>query len=154
MAAEQTRAIAGGCHCGNLRLELQWPVGAEQMPARACGCSFCTKHGGVWTSHPAVRLVLRIGDLAEAMRYRFGTGTADFHVCRACGAVPTVTCALEGRTYAVVNVNCLEAVDPATLDCVRTDFEGEAVADRLARRRARWIAEVTIESGPHRSARW
>jgi hypothetical protein len=81
-------------------------------------------------------------------RYRFGTGTADFHVCRACGAVPAVTCALEGRTYAVVNVNCLEGVDPATLNRVATDFEGEAAADRLARRRARWIAEVAIEAGP------
>jgi hypothetical protein len=59
-----------------------------------------------------------------------------------------VTCALAGRTYAVVNVNCLEGVDPATLNRVATDFEGEAAADRLARRRARWIAEVAIESGP------
>jgi hypothetical protein len=143
MAAEQTHVIAGGCHCGNLRLELQWP--AERMPARRCSCSFCTKHGGVWTSHPAARLVLRIADPAKAARYRFGTGTADFHVCCACGAVPAVTCALDGHTYAVVNVNCLESVDQATLDHAAADFEGEAVADRLARRRSRWIAEVAIE---------
>jgi hypothetical protein len=120
MAAEQIRAMAGSCHCGNLRLELQWPVSAGEMPARACGCSFCTKHGGVWTSHPAARLVLRIADPAEATRYRFGTGTAD----------------------------CLEGVDLAALDRVSIDFEGEAVADRLARRQARWIAEVAIEAGP------
>ena len=150
MAAEQTRAIAGGCHCGNLRLELYWAAGVEQMPARVCGCSFCTKHGGVWTSHPAAWLVLRIADMAEATRYRFGTGTADFHVCRACGAVPAVTCALEGRVYAVVNVNCLEGIDPATLDRIATDFEGEAPGDRLARRRARWIAQVAIEARPAR----
>ena len=106
------------------------------------------QHGGVWTSHPAARLVLRIADPAEATRYRLGTGTADFHVCRACGAVPAVTCVLDGRTYAVVNVNCLEGVDPATLHRVPTNFEGEAVADRLGRRRARWIAEVAIEAGP------
>jgi hypothetical protein len=92
--------------------------------------------------------VLRIADPAKATRYRFGTGTAEFHVCRACGAVPAVTCVLDGRTYAVVNVNCLEGVDPTRLDRVATDFDGEAVADRLARRRARWIAEVTIETGP------
>jgi hypothetical protein len=48
----------------------------------------------------------------------------------------------------VVNVNCLEGVDPNILDRVPTDFEGEAVADRLARRQARWIAEVAIEVGP------
>jgi hypothetical protein len=148
MAAEQMYEITGGCHCGNLRLELQWPAGAERMPARACGCSFCTKHGGIWTSHPAARLTLRIADPAKATRYRFGTGTADFHVCCACGAVPAVTCTLEGRTYAVVNVNCLDGVDQARLDHMAADFEGKAVADRLARRRARWIAEVAIDAGP------
>ena len=124
------------------------PEQTLELPARACGCSFCTKHGGIWTSHPAARLMLRIADPAKATRYRFGTSTADFHVCRACGAVPAVTCALEDRTYAVVNVNCLDGVDPATLDRVATDFEGEATADRLARRRTRWIAEVAIEAGP------
>lgn len=149
MATGQTRLIAGGCHCGNLRLELQWPAAAEGMPARACGCSFCTKHGGLWTSHPAARLALRIADPAQTRPYRFGSGTADFHVCRACGVVPAVTCTLDGRAYAVVNVNCLEGVDPATLDRARTDFEGETTADRLARRRARWIAEVAIEVAPN-----
>jgi hypothetical protein len=148
MAVERTRAIAGGCHCGNVRLELQWPTDTETMPARACGCSFCTKHGGVWTSHPAARLVLRIADPAAATPYCFGTGTAEFHICRVCGAVPAVTCTLERRTYAVVNVNCLEGVDPATLDRARTDFEGEALSDRLSRRRARWIADVAIATGP------
>ena len=148
MAAEPTRVIAGGCHCGNLRIELRWPAGAEKMPARACGCGFCTRHGGLWTSHPGARLVLRIADPAAATRYRFGTGTADFHVCRTCGVVPAVTCTLEGRAYAVVNVNCLEGIDPATLDRAPTDFEGETTTDRLARRRARWIAEVTIDTGP------
>jgi hypothetical protein len=147
MAAERTRAIAGGCHFGNLRLELHWPAGTGEMPARACGCTFCTKHGGVWTSHRAARLVLRIANPAEATQYRFGTGTADFHVCRACGAVPVVTCALEGRIYAVVNVNCLEGIDPASLDRIPTDFEGETATERLTRRRARWIAEVAIEAG-------
>jgi hypothetical protein len=48
----------------------------------------------------------------------------------------------------VVNVNCLEGIDPANLDRVATDFEGEATADRLARRRARWIAEVAFEAKP------
>ena len=91
--------------------------------------------------------MLRIADPAEATRYRFGTGTADFHVCRACGAVPAVICTLEGRTYAVVNVNCLAGIDPGTLDRIATDFAGESVGARLARRRARWMAEVVIEAG-------
>ncbi len=44
--------IRGGCHFGNLRFELDWEGEPTGIPARACGCSFCVKHGGTWTSNP------------------------------------------------------------------------------------------------------
>ena len=44
--------IRGGCHCGNIRFSLSWEPDPAEIPARACICSFCTKHGGVWTSNP------------------------------------------------------------------------------------------------------
>jgi len=43
--------IRGGCHCGNIAFELGWEPDPDEIPARACDCSFCVKHGGVWTSH-------------------------------------------------------------------------------------------------------
>jgi hypothetical protein len=77
--------------------------------------------------------------------YAFGTRTADFHICRTCGVFPLVTCDLDGRRYAVVNVNTFEGVDPEELVRSSADFEGESVGDRLARRRRNWIADVRIE---------
>ena len=111
---------------------------------RACGCSFCRKHGGVYTSDPKGRLEIRIADQGCVTRYRFGTKSADFHICATCGVVPIVTSTIEGTLYAVVNVNCFEGVDPAQLDRSESDFEGEVTETRLARRQRNWIPDVTI----------
>jgi hypothetical protein len=42
--------ISGRCHCGNISFALDWRPEPSEIPARACICSFCAKHGGVWTS--------------------------------------------------------------------------------------------------------
>ena len=139
--------IAGKCHCGNIALELQWDGDPPQIPARACGCSFCVKHGGVWTSNPQAKLAVTIGDAALVSKYAFGTRTATFHVCSRCGAVPLVTSEIAGHRYAVVNVNALENVDPSWLHRSDANFEGEDVASRLARRARNWIAQVQIDEG-------
>lgn len=102
------------------------------------------KHGGVWTSHPRSRLVVTVADPSHVTRYQFGTRTAVFHVCARCGVPPLVTCEIEGRTYAVVNVNCLEGVDPASLDRASANFDAEDVDSRLARRKRGWIADVAL----------
>src|SRR5437016_7454792 len=107
---ERRMLIKGKCHCGNIAFELEWDEDPAEIPARACGCSFCVKHGGVWTSHPQSTLSVRIGDSALVSRYVFGTGTATFHVCSRCGAVPVVTSEIDGRLHAVVNVNVLEGI--------------------------------------------
>ena len=137
--------IRGRCHCGNIALELDWRGNAREIPARACGCSFCLKHGGVWTSQPESTLTVRIEDPSQVSKYAFGTGTATFHVCSRCGIVPLVTSEIDNRIYAVVNVNALEGVDPASLRTATASFEGEDVQSRLARRQRNWIADVRIE---------
>jgi hypothetical protein len=137
--------IRGRCHCGNIAFDLEWGGDAARIPALACGCGFCTRHGGVWTSHPASRLSVKVADSARVSRYEFGTRTATFHVCARCGVPPLVTSTIDGRVYAVVNVNCLEEVDPARLERAPASFEGETVEARLARRKRNWIGEVTFD---------
>ena len=144
MAALQT--ISGRCHCGNIALELEWGGGSFEIQARACGCSFCVKHGGVWTSSPQARLAVTIRDAALVSQYAFGTRTATFHVCARCGVVPLVTSEIDNHIYAVVNVNVLENVDAARLRRASADFEGEDVESRLARRKRNWIADVRIDT--------
>jgi hypothetical protein len=136
--------IKGRCHCGNISFSLDWPGQPSEIPARACGCSFCVKHGGVWTSKPGATLELHVADPAAASKYAFGTETATFHVCSRCGAVPVVTSEVADRLYAVVNVNTFEGVDPALLRRASADFDGEDVDSRLSRRARNWIDTVRI----------
>ena len=138
--------IEGGCHCRAVRYRLHWPEaqGVTQIPARRCGCSFCTRIDGVWTSHPEARLEISESAASPTRRYRFATGTADFLFCGQCGITPLVVCRLDDRDHAVVNINTFDPVeDPAwQFDEADTDFDGESVDDRLARRKARWIGRV------------
>jgi hypothetical protein len=136
------RRINGSCHCGNIRFTFDWPGSGSTIPVRACGCDLCTKHRGVWTSHPQGLFRLQIADDAEVRLYRFGTKTADFHVCIICGVIPIVTCTIDGARYAVVNVNTFDDVDRSHLVEQPADFEGETTDNRLARRARNWTPEA------------
>jgi hypothetical protein len=134
--------IDGRCHCGNISFKLSWAPEPSEIPARACDCSFCTKHGGVWTSCNTGSLKVTIGDPLLVSKYSFGTKTAQFHICTRCGAVPVVTSAIEGRIYAVVSVNAFEGVDRSLLKRASASFDAEDEQVRLSRRKKNWIASV------------
>ncbi|MGE5169685.1 MAG: GFA family protein [Rudaea sp.] len=140
--------IRGRCHCGNIAFTLDWTPDPPEIPARACTCSFCTKHGGVWTSHPAASLEIAIADPDRVSGYAFGTRTATFHVCATCGVVPVVTSVVDDHVYAVVSVNAFENVDHSRLQRTPASFETEDEDARLARRKRNWIASVSfVEPG-------
>lgn len=140
--------IHGNCHCGNIAFSLTWEPDPREIPARACTCSFCVKHGGVWTSNPGGALKVAIKDPALVSRYEFGTRTAQFHVCARCGIVPVVTSRIDGRLYAVVSVNAFDGIDQSLLRHAPTNFDGEGNDSRLERRKRNWIANVEyVESG-------
>jgi hypothetical protein len=134
--------IRGQCHCGNIAFSLAWDPDPKLIQVRACTCSFCTKHGGVWTSNPKGALKVAIKDPVLVSRYEFGTRTAQFHICTRCGVVPVVTSKIDGRVYAVVSVNAFEGVDPSLLSRAPVSFDGEGTDSRLARRKRSWIADV------------
>jgi len=139
--------IQGSCHCRNISFALAWEPDPAEIQVRACDCTFCRKHAGVWTSNPAGSLQVRVEDPAAVRRYEFGTGTAEFHICSRCGVVPVVTSKIDGRLYAVVSVNAFENVEPSLLRRAPVSFEGEAEATRLARRQRNWIGNVTFVEG-------
>jgi len=139
--------ISGSCHCGNITFSLDWRPEPAEIPARACSCSFCLKHGGLWTSCPTGSLRITIRQPGLVSRYSFGTRTAEFHVCSSCGVVPVVTSRIDGRLYAVVSVNAFQDVDPALLKRAAATYDGESESARLARRKLNWIADVEIQAG-------
>jgi hypothetical protein len=138
--------IEGGCHCGNIRFDLHWPL--PEIPVRDCGCSFCQKHGGAWTSHPQAALEISIVDRSLISKYRFGTATAEFQVCSFCGVVPLVTCNLDDKLYAVVNTNAFDGSVHLTFSRASANFDGEELGDRIARRKRNWISDTKfVEAG-------
>jgi len=137
--------VRGRCHCGNIAFTLDWDPDPAEIPARACGCTFCRKHGGLWTSNPDGRLRVQVREASQVSRYAFGTGTAQFHVCARCGIVPVVTSEIDGRLYAVVSVNAFEGVGPAMVKRAPVSFDGEDESARLARRKRGWIRDVVFE---------
>jgi hypothetical protein len=140
--------IHGRCHCGNVAFALAWEPDPTEIPARACTCSFCMKHGGVWTSNPRGALEVAVKDPSLLSKYQFGTRTAEFHVCARCGIVPVVTSRIDDHLYAAVSVNAFEGVDHSLLRRASASFDGEQKESRLARRKRNWIANVKyVERG-------
>lgn len=137
--------IAGGCHCENIRFVLAWEPEPAEIVARSCTCEFCVKHGNVWTSKPDAQLDITILDPSSTTHYEFGTKTAQFHICTKCGVAPVVTCSIDGRLYAVVNVNTFDASLSVPVRRVPATLDGESTADRLDRRRRNWIGRVSLK---------
>ena len=145
MRPSQRMLIHGACHCGNIRFQLTWEPEPTTIAARACDCTFCIKHGGVWTANAASTLAVTIAQPELVSRYEQGTRTAQFHVCATCGVVPLVTSEIDGHTYAVVNVNAFDDASRAKVTPVPVTFDAETEATRLARRKRAWIANVRFD---------
>jgi len=143
---DSSRPIRGSCHCGNIKFVFARLSDKASLPARECACSFCQKHGGVWTSDPKGSLRMSVADVNKVDEYRFGSETAEFYVCLSCGVVPLVLSRSDEVQYAVVNVNTFDDVQGLEVSEAKTDFSGEATEARLDRRKKNWIADVKIVS--------
>jgi hypothetical protein len=128
----------GGCHCGNLRLSLRLSQTPEDVAVRACGCSFCRAHNTRTTSDPKGAVEIWAEDWALVEPYRFGSGTAEFLICRRCGVYIGAIGETGAGTSAVINTNCLDDRAAFTRQATPIDHNGEATEDRLARRATNW----------------
>jgi hypothetical protein len=132
----------GGCHCGNLRLRLSLTRPAAENATRSCTCSFCRAHATRTVSDPLGQIEIWASDRARVERYRFGSGTADYLVCRTCGVYIGAVCQTDQGLRAVTNVNSL--ADRAAFPAASSfpDHDQEPVDARLARRGANWTPAV------------
>lgn len=116
----------------------------RELGLRTDTCSFCNKHHALYTSDPegALRITVRVAALV--MRYRFGTRTADFMLCKACGVF--VAAHMPESALAVINANALEArADFLANELSVADFDAETLEQRLARRKARWTPVLSFD---------
>lgn len=141
-------ALAGHCHCGAIRVELEPGRPVEELSLRSCQCGFCRRHGARTTSDPASRLHIEAAP-GVLNRYRFGAGALESLLCEECGVyVASLLQADDGRLLATLNVTGVDldgfsgrAGDPV-------DYERETQDERLARRKARWTPTVLVEALP------
>jgi len=137
--------ITGGCHCGNIQYIFFSPLAKTDLPLRRCDCSFCSKQGACYSSHPQGQLQVQIKHQAQVNRYRFGSETAAATICTSCGVYPFISAELDGRTYAVLNATSIDglqldhaAIPPAL------HLEDFSVSEKIERWKKLWIGQVEI----------
>lgn len=138
--------LSGGCHCGNLRLQLQLTRPPDTYHPRACDCDFCRKHGAAYVSDPQGSLLIRISDERQAGKYHQGSGQAELLLCRNCGVLVGAVYRAEGRLYAAVNATVL---DGAARFGAPQPVSPKSLSDRDKAQRWReiWFSEVSVVTG-------
>ena len=140
--------INGSCHCGNIQFDLDTSIAPADIKARACDCRFCRIHGAQNWSDPDGSMVWRITDVHHLCRYRFALRTADFYICKVCGAYAGAVLQEQERAWSVLNLRLtgIELVETVT------SFGAENAADRIARRRRVWTPTTfaqLMDMGPY-----
>jgi hypothetical protein len=81
-------------------------------------------------------------DWSLVEKYRFGTRTCDFLICRRCGVFIAAISEMTAEARAVVNVNCLSDRGDFNSAPAVHDFEGETIETRSSRRTANWMPAI------------
>jgi hypothetical protein len=128
----------GSCHCGAVGYEFHTPLPPAAWSVRACQCSFCLKHAGVYTSDPQGSVRFLVRDPWLLKHYRFGHKTADFVFCGRCGGYLGAVTEEDGQQLAVLNIHAMEPLPAGLPPAQPMSYEGESTGDRNSRRRQRW----------------
>lgn len=141
---------SGGCHCGNLRVQIRLSQPPDVMLVRSCACTFCRSHGTRTVSDPAGLAEISAQSWHFVQRYRFGSRTADYLLCQNCGVYVGAVCETSAGLRSVINTRCLTDCMAFSAEAVHPDYDAETTEQRLARRAANWMPIVLLE--PERDA--
>ncbi len=113
------KTYTGGCHCQNVRYE----VDIENFDSViSCNCSICSKRGWLLTFVPALAFRLMQGENAMT-KYQFNTNRIDHLFCTTCGTASFGKGSdASGNEMVAINVRCLDGVDVSTLTI--TEYNG------------------------------
>jgi hypothetical protein len=135
--------LNGGCHCGNILVEMELAHAPGAYSPRACDCDFCRKHGASYVSDAQGSLRIRIKDERDSGKYHQGSGLADCLLCRNCGVLVGAFYQSDGRLYAAVNVKVVAD---------RADFAAEqpvspkklSDSEKVERWQHIWFSNVSV----------
>jgi len=131
------------CHCGALTASYHTALPPSAWSVRACQCSFCRRHAALTISDPAGLIAYHCSDPPLLQRYRFGSRSADFLICRACGVYMGAEISSEGERFGILNALTLVPVPPDLPPPASMDYTEETPDTRRQRRRARWTPVAT-----------
>ena len=133
----------GRCHCGALGFTFRASQPPNQWTVRACQCSFCRGHGARTISDPNGSVTFQITEASKLRRYRFGTRSSDFLICRDCGVYVAALLTSSKGQFATLNINTIRAPLDVS-QAVPVSYEGESAEQRQSRREQRWtpVAEA------------
>ena len=126
----------GRCHCGSAGYTYRTALEIAEWPVRGCQCRFCRAHDAQTTSHPDA--TVDFSAAAGVHHYRFGLRTADFLICRRCGAYLGALISTEKGSFGIVNLRLLDPVIDNLPPTVAADYDSEDIAARIERREHRW----------------
>jgi hypothetical protein len=142
--------IHGSCHCGNLTYRLLTEVPLSEIRSRACDCGFCRIHAARNWSDPEGSVTIDVADARALSRYRFALRTADFFVCRVCGAYLGAVLIENDDAWSTVNLRLSEL----TADEQPASYGAEDEAQRVARRKRTWTPTKIRFRDSDRHADW
>ena len=130
--------FGGRCHCGAAGFKYRTRTLPAEWSLRSCQCTFCRAHSALTTSDPSGSVEFSEHSAGALNRYRFGLRTADFLICRNCGAYLGAVTDTPRDRFGIINVNALRPIPAGLAAPVPMDYESETREERIARRQQRW----------------
>jgi hypothetical protein len=131
-------AYVASCHCGALSARYRTALPTSNWHIRSCQCSFCRTHAVLSTSDPAGLLAYSCSQPELLQRYRFGTRSAEFLICRACGVYLGAQIVSDHKRFGILNVRALTPIPPNLPNAQPMDYGDETGETRRSRRESRW----------------
>lgn len=136
--------LTGGCHCGNISLEVELSAEPSSYHPRACDCTYCRQHGASWLSDAKGSVVIRVADPRQRGVYRQGSEQAELLLCRRCGGLMAVLLQADGKVFGAVNAKAFVASDVAFGAEICVSPQKLAAADKVKRWRDLWFSRVVL----------
>ena len=114
----ESKTYRGSCHCGNVKYEVELDLSG---PVTACNCSMCGRTGALMAFVPEDKFSLLAGE-ASLTDYQFHKKRIHHLFCSNCGVRSFARgSGPGGAAMRMVNVRCLEDVDPLALEVKHWD---------------------------------
>jgi len=114
----ESKTYRGSCHCGNVKYDVELDLSG---PVMACNCSMCGRSGSLMAFVAEDKFTLLAGE-ASLTDYQFNTKQIHHLFCSNCGVRSFARgIGPGGAPMRMINVRCLEGVDPPALEVKRWD---------------------------------